>query len=35
MDQNNSMAGEDQERFEDYLELAHYREELQVGHAAH
>jgi hypothetical protein len=35
MDQNNSMAGEDQERFEDYLELEHYREELQVGHAAH
>ena len=29
------MAGEDQERFEDYLELEHYREELQVGHAAH
>lgn len=29
------MAGEDQERFEDYLELEHYIEELQAGHAAH
>ncbi len=25
----------DQERFEDYLELEHYIEELQAGHAAH
>ena len=29
------MSGEDQERFEDYLELEHYIEELQVGHTAH
>ncbi|MBV9617561.1 MAG: Rieske (2Fe-2S) protein [Ktedonobacteraceae bacterium] len=29
------MAGEDQERFEDYLELERYIEELQAGHAAH
>jgi Rieske Fe-S protein len=29
------MAGEDQERFEDYLELEHYIEELQEGRAAH
>ncbi|GAC1382116.1 MAG: hypothetical protein NVS4B7_15640 [Ktedonobacteraceae bacterium] len=29
------MAGEDQERFEDYLELEHYIEELQAGHVAH
>jgi Rieske Fe-S protein len=29
------MAGEDQERFEDYLELEHFIEELQAGHAAH
>ncbi len=29
------MAGEDQERFEDYLELEHYIEELQAGHIAH
>ncbi len=29
------MAGEDQERFEDYLELEHYIEELQVGRTAH
>ena len=29
------MAGEDQERFEDYLELEHYIEELHVGHTAH
>ncbi len=29
------MAGEDQERFEDYLELEHYMEELQVGYTAH
>jgi nitrite reductase/ring-hydroxylating ferredoxin subunit len=29
------MAGEDQERFEDYLELEHYIEELQAGHTAH
>jgi Rieske Fe-S protein len=29
------MAGEDQERFEDYLELEHYLEELQAGHVAH
>jgi len=26
---------EDQERFEDYLELEHYIEELQTGHVAH
>jgi Rieske Fe-S protein len=26
---------EDQERFEDYLELEHYIEELQAGHVAH
>src|SRR5712691_745888 len=25
----------DQERFEDYLELEHFIEELQAGHAAH
>jgi Rieske Fe-S protein len=29
------MAGEDQERFEDYLELEHFIEELQAGHVAH
>ena len=29
------MAGEDQERFEDYLELERYIEELQAGHIAH
>ncbi len=29
------MAGEDQERFEDYLELERYIEELQAGHVAH
>ena|SRR5438034_3702984 len=29
------MSGEDQERFEDYLELKRYLEELQAGHAAH
>ncbi len=29
------MAGEDQERFEDYLELERYIEELQAGHAAY
>ncbi len=29
------MAGEDQERFEDYLELERYIEELQAGRAAH
>lgn len=29
------MAGEDQERFEDYLELEQYIEELQAGHVAH
>jgi Rieske Fe-S protein len=29
------MAGEDQERFEDYLELEHYIEELQAGRSAH
>ena len=29
------MSGEDQERFEDYLELEHFIEELQAGHAAH
>jgi Rieske Fe-S protein len=29
------MSGEDQERFEDYLELEHYIEELQAGHIAH
>ncbi len=29
------MPGEDQERFEDYLELEHYIEELQAGHVAH
>ena len=29
------MAGEDQERFEDYLELEHFIEELQSGRAAH
>lgn len=28
------MAGEDQERFEDYLELEHYIEEMQAGKAA-
>ncbi len=28
------MSGEDQERFEDYLELELYIEELQAGHAA-
>ncbi|HLZ58282.1 MAG TPA: Rieske 2Fe-2S domain-containing protein [Ktedonosporobacter sp.] len=28
------MSGEDQERFEDYLELERYIEELQAGHAA-
>ncbi len=26
---------EDQERFEDYLELERYLEELQAGHVAH
>ena len=25
----------DQERFEDYLELEHFIEELQAGHTAH
>jgi Rieske Fe-S protein len=29
------MADDDQERFEDYLELEHYIEELQAGKAAH
>src|SRR5579872_6037373 len=29
------MSGEDQERFEDYLELEHHIEELQAGHVAH
>ena len=29
------MAGEDQERVEDYLELEHFIEELQAGRAAH
>ena len=29
------MSGEDQERFEDYLELEHYIEELQAGRVAH
>jgi hypothetical protein len=29
------MSGEDQERYEDDLELERYREELQAGHAAH
>lgn len=29
------MAGEDQERFEDYLELEQFIAELQAGHAAH
>ncbi len=29
------MPGEDKERFEDYLELEHYIEELQAGHVAH
>ncbi len=29
------MAGEDQERFEDYLALEHYIRELQAGHVAH
>ena len=27
------MPGENQERFEDYLELEHYIEELRAGHA--
>src|SRR5947209_14628404 len=31
----NTMSGEDQERFEDYLELEHYIEKLQAGRAAH
>ena len=29
------MSGEEQERFEDYLELETYIEELQAGHVAH
>ena len=29
------MSGEDQERFEDYLELEQFVEELQAGHVAH
>lgn len=29
------MSGEDQERFEDYLELEQYLEELQAGHIVH
>ena len=29
------MAGEDQERLEDYLELEHYLAELQAEHIAH
>ncbi len=29
------MTGEDQERFEDYLKLEHYIEELRAGHIAH
>jgi Rieske Fe-S protein len=29
------MQGDDQERFEDYLELEQFIEELQAGHAAH
>jgi Rieske Fe-S protein len=29
------MSGEDQERFEDYLELERFIEELQAGHVAH
>src|SRR6266566_9919687 len=37
---HNTMSGDfrqdqDQERFEDYLELEHFIEELQAGHAAH
>src|SRR5579872_5765440 len=32
---NNTMSGEEQERFEDYLELETYIEELQAGHVAH
>src|SRR6266567_7841699 len=30
-----TMSGEDQERFEDYLELEHYIEGLQAGRVAH
>lgn len=29
------MSGEEQERFEDYLELEYYIEEMQAGHVAH
>jgi hypothetical protein len=29
------MTGEDQERFEDYLELEHYIEEIRAGRVAH
>ncbi|HEX4204119.1 MAG TPA: Rieske 2Fe-2S domain-containing protein [Ktedonobacteraceae bacterium] len=29
------MSGEDKKRFEDYLELEHYLNELQAGHVAH
>ena len=29
------MSGEEQERFEDYLELETYIQELQAGHVAH
>src|SRR5205814_8148444 len=37
---HNTMSGDihqdkDQERFEDYLELEHFIEELQAGHTAH
>src|SRR5947209_18003600 len=31
----NTMSGEDQERFEDYLEPEHHIEELQAGRVAH
>src|SRR5216684_9078444 len=32
---NTTMSGEEQERFEDYLELEKYIEQLQAGHVAH
>jgi Rieske Fe-S protein len=32
---NDTMSGEEQERFEDYLELETYIKELQAGHVAH
>src|SRR5258706_13639260 len=32
---NTIMSGEDQERFEDYLELEQYIEDLQAGRVAH